>query len=289
MARSSRARPDDLLAADRIPLVRHRRRALLAFAERFLDFANLGLLQAANLERELLERRGGDGQRRQQLGVTIALDDLRRDRRRLQTKPLAHRLLDRRIEMRKRADRAGDFADADRLASAAHALDIAAKLGVPERQLQAERHHLGMDAVRAADHRRLPMLAGARLDRLGQAAHVLENQVAGLDHLQGLRRVDDVRGGQAEVQPARRRTDVLGDRRRERDDVVLCRLFDLVDAGDVEGALLAQRPRRLFRHDAGLRHRVGGGQLNLQPRLVLSLFAPDTAHFWVRVSGNHRG
>ena len=52
--------PDDLLAADRIALVRHRRRALLALAERLFDLANLGLLQPADLERELLERRGGD-------------------------------------------------------------------------------------------------------------------------------------------------------------------------------------------------------------------------------------
>ena len=49
---------DDLLAADRVALVRHRRRALLPLAERLLDFADLRLLQAADLERELLERRG---------------------------------------------------------------------------------------------------------------------------------------------------------------------------------------------------------------------------------------
>ena len=48
---------DNLLAADRIALVRHRRRALLALGERLLDLADLGLLQAADLERELLERR----------------------------------------------------------------------------------------------------------------------------------------------------------------------------------------------------------------------------------------
>ena len=49
--------PDDLLAADRVSLVRHRRRALLPLGERLLDLADLGLLQSANLERELLERR----------------------------------------------------------------------------------------------------------------------------------------------------------------------------------------------------------------------------------------
>ena len=48
---------DDLLAADRVALVRHRRRALLPLGERLFDFADFGLLQPANLERELLERR----------------------------------------------------------------------------------------------------------------------------------------------------------------------------------------------------------------------------------------
>ena len=81
LARSSRARPDDLLAADRVALVRHRRRALLPLAERLLDLADLGLLQTADLERELLERGRGDRERRQQLGVAVALDHLRRDRR----------------------------------------------------------------------------------------------------------------------------------------------------------------------------------------------------------------
>ena len=47
---------DDLLAADRVALVRHRRRALLTLRERLLDLADLGLLQAADLEREFLER-----------------------------------------------------------------------------------------------------------------------------------------------------------------------------------------------------------------------------------------
>ena len=86
----------DLLAADRVALVRHRRRALLPLAERLFDFTDLGLLQAADLERELLERRGGDRQRGHQLGVAVALDDLRRHRRRLQAEPLADPRLDRR-------------------------------------------------------------------------------------------------------------------------------------------------------------------------------------------------
>ncbi len=50
----------------------------------------------------------------------------------------------------------------------ADAREVAAELGVPERQLQAEGHGLGVDAVRAADHRRVLVLDGARLDRVAQ-------------------------------------------------------------------------------------------------------------------------
>jgi hypothetical protein len=85
--------------------VRHRRRALLAFAERLLDLADLGFLQTADLDRELLERGAGDGERGEQLGVAIALDDLGRDLRRQQAETLADARLDRRIEMRAARDR----------------------------------------------------------------------------------------------------------------------------------------------------------------------------------------
>ena len=57
LAAQQPGQPDDLLAADRVALVRHRRRPLLPLGERLLDLADLGLLQAADLERELLERR----------------------------------------------------------------------------------------------------------------------------------------------------------------------------------------------------------------------------------------
>ena len=82
--------------------------------------------------------------------------------------------------------------------------------------------------------------------------------------------------------------DVLGDGRRERDHVVMRRLLDLFDAGDVEARLRAQLARGVRGNDAGRRHRVGGGQLDLEPRLVASLLGPDAAHLGVGVSRNHR-
>jgi hypothetical protein len=224
--------------------------------------------------------------------VTIALNHLRRNRRRFQSQALADRRFNRGIEMRERADGAGDLADPHDLPGAAEAFDVAAQLRIPERQLQAERHHLGVHAVRAADHRRLFVFSGARLDGVGEPRHELQDQIAGFDHLQRLGRIDNVGRRQAEMEPARGRSDLLGHRRGEGDDVVLRGFFDFVDARDVErvwslcgGAQVARR----FRGDnAGVGHRFGRRHFHLEPRLVLALLAPDAAHFRVRVTRNHR-
>jgi adenylosuccinate lyase len=183
---------DDLFAADRIALVRHRRRALLPLGKRLLDLADFGLLQTADFERGFLERRSADGERRQQFGVAIALNDLRGDRRRLQAKRATHVRFDGRRQVRKCADRSGQLADGNHLARALDTRNIARQLRIPERQLQAERHRFGMHAVRAADHRRTAVLFGAHEDGFHQTVQVLQDDVARLAHLQRLRRVDDV-------------------------------------------------------------------------------------------------
>ena len=72
--------PADPLGDDRVALVRHRRRALLPAPERLLDLAHLGAGEVADLEREPLERGGDERERAEQLGVPVALDDLRRAR-----------------------------------------------------------------------------------------------------------------------------------------------------------------------------------------------------------------
>ena len=287
LARTSARQADDLLAANRVALVRHRRGALLALGERLLDLADLGLLQAANRQRELLERGRRDRQRGHELRVPIALNHLRRHRIGLEPEPAADVGFDLRWQVRKGADRAGDLADADRRARAAHAFDVPIELRVPERELQAERHRLGVDAVRPADHRRRTMLDRPIANGLGQRREIAQNHVARLAHLQRLRRVDDVRRGHAEVKPARRRADLLGHGGGEGNHVVLGRLLDLFDARDVEGAALADVARRLRRNDAGGGHRLGGGGLDEQPGLVPALVAPDAPHLGVGVSWDH--
>ena len=56
-------------------------------------------------------------------------------------------------------------------------------LGVPQRQLQAERHRLGVDAVGAADHRRAPVFEGAHATASASAVEVRKDDVAGFAHL----------------------------------------------------------------------------------------------------------
>src|SRR5437762_6659211 len=96
--------PADLLASNWIALVRHGRRALLTLSERLLDLADFGFLKPTNLERAFLQRCRCNRERRQKLGVTIALNDLRRDRLGLQPEAVADIGFDCRRQMRERAD-----------------------------------------------------------------------------------------------------------------------------------------------------------------------------------------
>ena len=146
--------PADALRDDRVALVRHRRRALLSLAERLLDLAHLGAREVADLDRELVERRRAHGERREQLRVPVALDDLRRRRCRLEPEALARDSLDLGVDRRVLADRAGQLADAHALERARDARACAVELERPDRELQPERRRLGVHAVRAADAER---------------------------------------------------------------------------------------------------------------------------------------
>ena len=128
--------PADPLGDDRVPLVRHRRRALLALAERLLHLGHLGARQVPDLEREALERGGGDGERGEQLRVPVALDDLRRGRLGLEAEPLAGDALDLGVDRRVVADRARELADANALERARDAAPGAVELERPDRELR---------------------------------------------------------------------------------------------------------------------------------------------------------
>ena len=281
----------DLLAADRIALVRHRRRALLPAAERLLDLADLGLLQPADLERELLERRGQDRQRRQQLGVPIALNDLRRHRRGRRGRAARHTAASIDGSRCANMPTAPEILPTD-TASRARTQPLAAArdLRVPERELHAERHRLGVHAVRPADHRRArDAPRRARRMAASERVDVLQDQVAGLRAsaapapCRARRTTSGRSAASAPAGPTRSATAVVN---AMTSCCVVCSISSMrAMSNDARSRSVA---RVGGRHDAGLGQRVGRRQLDLEPGLVPSRVAPDGAHLRVRVARNHR-
>ena len=86
--------------------MRHRGGPFLPLAERFLHFVHLGALQMAEFLRPALDGRAGERERRQIFRMAVALQNLRRDRRRTQPQLAANIGFNRRIQVRVRADRA---------------------------------------------------------------------------------------------------------------------------------------------------------------------------------------
>ena len=97
---------------DGIALVRHGAAAFLAFGERLLGFEHFGALQMAELDGPTLDARADEGERVHELGVDVALDDLRGDRGRAGGPSFSQTYASTRgDEMRTGADRAGNLAD----------------------------------------------------------------------------------------------------------------------------------------------------------------------------------
>ena len=123
--------PGDLLALDRVALVRHRARTLLAGAERLARLADLGALQMPDLGREPLQAGAREGDRLRELGVAVARHDLGRYVLACQSEALEYPGLELRPVRGVCADRARDRPDRS--------------LG--ERALQADRVALRLERV----------------------------------------------------------------------------------------------------------------------------------------------
>ena len=79
---------------------------------------------------------------------------------------------------------------------------------------------------------------------------------------------------------------MLGDGGGEGDDVVTDFGFDLVDAVDGEGALVADGVGGGLRDEAEFGEGLGGGDLYGEPAAVLVFIGPDAAHSGTCVAGN---
>ena len=177
----------------------------------------------------------GERERGEELGVAVAVHDLRR--RALaagEAQPLHHERLDPRVDVRERADRAGDLPDGDRPAGARERLAPPRPGVVPAGELQAEGDRLGVDAVAAPHHRRAPVLERALLHRRQHAVHARRG---GARSPPASWTASVVSSTSEEVIPLCRwraaGAALLLDEGEEGDDVVLHRPLDLVDARDV--------------------------------------------------------
>ncbi len=277
----------DPLGADRILLVGHGRGPLLALGERLLELEDLGPLEVADLDGELFDGGGEKGQGREDLGMAVPLQDLGRDLGRLELELLEGHDLDARVEMDERPHRAGDAADGDRPQGLLQSADVPADLLVPDEELEPESHRLGVDAVGPADADGQAMLQRLALEETTEGAEVDEEIFERFLDEERQGRVDDVVGGQAEMDVARVRPDLFGDRGQEGDDVVLDDLLDGVDPVDRESGLGLDRPQggtgNLSQPGPGF----ADGQLDVQPLAVPVLFGPDGAHGGAGVAFDH--
>ena len=280
----------DPLGDDRVALVRHRRRALLPAAERLLNLAELGAGEVADLGREPVERRRAQREGRQELGVPVPRDDLRRDRLGREPEALAGDPLDLRVAAAVRPHRAGELADPHAFERPLEALAIALELERPPGELGAEGDRLGMDAVRAARHHGLAVLLGPRHHGGERPVDAVEDQGSRLAHLERRRRVEHVGGRQPVVEPASDRPQVLGDRVDEGREVVLRALLDLGDAlGRRRNGALAHLGRGIGGDGADLGPSLERGQLDLEQAREPALLRPDALHVRAGIAGDHRG
>ena len=140
----------------------------MLFAEVLLRLANLGALQVANFDGNLVERAADNGERGDVGGVAVALDDLRGHGRGLEAEARADAFFVLRLQVAEGAHSAGELAHAHVLGCGVEARQIALHFGVPVEQLEAEGGRLGVDAVGAADGGRVLELDGAALEHREQ-------------------------------------------------------------------------------------------------------------------------
>ena len=151
--------------------------------------------------------------------------------------------LDRRVDVGEGADRARNRAGRDLAARRGEALAVASELGLMPGELQPEGRRLGMDAVAAADRRRVFVLDRAPLQRRQQPVEIGEQEVGGLLQLHREAGVEHVARGHALVDKARLGADMLGEVGQKGDHVVMRLALDLVDAPDLESAALSRTAR----------------------------------------------
>ncbi len=253
-------------------------------SSRLLD---LGTLEPPHLERDLLERGRRQRQHRAELGVTIALHDLRRGRLHLERELAADVGFELGLHVGEVTDRARELADRDRRAGPAEPVDVAPGLGVPHSDLETEAGGLGVDPVRSPDRQRVLVAQRENAEGLLQPLLAGDQEIDGISQLERSGRVPHVTRGEADVNKPRVLAELLLEAREERDHLVLDALLDGEDTTDVDPRLAADARHRVGRNPAAPGVGLADRQLHPEPGLVLGLLAPDATHLGAGVSVDH--
>ena len=277
------------LPGDGVALMGHGGAALLPLGKSFLHLEDFRALEMTELGRPAVDGATDQGDRRQELRMAVALDDLGGDVGRLEPEFFTDIRLHLGIEMGVGADGPAEHSVGDAVAGLLQALDGPAELIVHDSELQPEGDRLGMDAVAAADHRGELVLFGADGDRLAEFVQILEQDVGRLDHLDREGRIEQIGGGESAMDPAGRFPDMRGDLLEKGDHVVVRALLDLPDILDIELAVLADRLGILLGNDPEFCHALAGKGLDLKPDFQFTLLRPNGAHLGAAVAFNHRG
>jgi hypothetical protein len=267
--------------------VRHGARALLALAEGLLRLQHFRALEPANLERDLLQRRCRHGQGGAELGMAIALDDLRRHRLRAQTEGGAHLVLDLGVDVGEVTHRAGELAHRHDVARPTQPLEIAPGLDVPHGDLEAKRGRLRVHPVRAPHRQRVAVAKREGPEPGPQTLLSLQQEIRRPAQLQRGGRVPDVVGGEADVDEARVGPQLLLEAGEESDHLVLDATLDLQDAADVDAGARPDALHGVGRDATSPGVRLAHRELDAEPRLVLRVLAPEPAHGGPRVPLDH--
>ena len=110
---------------------------------------------------------------------------------------------DFRAEVRAGSHGAGNFSDGDLLRGHLKAREVAAIFRVPVGDLQAEGDRFGVNAVGAADFRRVFEFPGASFEHIAELLERFFDQLRSFADQQRLRGVHHVIGREAVMQPAR--------------------------------------------------------------------------------------
>jgi hypothetical protein len=184
-----------------------------------------------------------------------------------------------RIEQGEGAYRAADFAERYSFARAPQAFPIPAHLVVPKRERQSKRSGLGVNAVRAANLRRLFEFKRALLQHFKKRLNFLKENVAGFPEQQGVRSVDNVGRGQAIVNKARGLANVFGQIGGKGDDVGVGCFLNFIYALDGKLGARFDLLDCVARNGHHLGVHFADSNLHVQPLLEFALLAPERAHF----------